>query len=144
MKIASSVYDYDVINDSWFLTLKMNRYLAASFSWFQVLEKQKLIKVDRPSKTKIKVSFTAKKVLYLKESFKFQSKGCVSKKVLYYFFKKKYYKGPSIKYVRTIWWFSDTPPSLYAFKRLNDVINSIDVRFCLAPSLPHRAYVLYE
>ena len=69
----------------------MNGYLVASFYRFQVLAKRKLIKTDRPSKTKIKVSFIAKKVLYFKESFKFQSKGCISKKVLYYFFKRKYY-----------------------------------------------------
>ena len=69
----------------------MNGYLAASFYRFQVLEKRKLIKTDRPSKTKIKASLTAKKVLYFQESFKFQSKGCISKKVLYYFFKRKYY-----------------------------------------------------
>ena len=69
----------------------MNGHLAASFYRFQVLEKRKLIKVDRPSKTKIKVSFTAKKVLHFKGNFKFQSKGCISKKVLYYFFKRKYY-----------------------------------------------------
>ena len=78
----------------------MNGYLAASFYRFHVLEKQKLIKTDRPShvgwpapregkvfwkaKTKIKVSFTEKKVLYFKESFTFQSKCCISKKVLYY------------------------------------------------------------
>ena len=31
LKLLSSVYDYDVINDSWFLMLKMNGYLGASF-----------------------------------------------------------------------------------------------------------------
>ena len=68
----------------------MNGYLAASFYRFHVLEKQKLTKTDRPSHmswpaprkgkvlwkttTKIKVSFTEKKVLNFKESFAFQSK----------------------------------------------------------------------
>ena len=73
----------------------MNGYLAASVYRFHVLEKQKLIKTDRPShvgwpvpceeKTtaKIKVSFTEKKVLHFKESFTFQSKCCTLKKVLY-------------------------------------------------------------
>ena len=53
----------------------MNGYLVASFYGFQVLEKRKLIKTDRPSKIKINVSFTAKKVLHFKESYEFQSKG---------------------------------------------------------------------
>ena len=44
MKLPSFVYDYNVINDSLFLILKMNGYLAASFNRFHVLEKQKLIK----------------------------------------------------------------------------------------------------
>ena len=99
MKLPSVVYDYDVINDSWFLILKMNGFLAASFCRFHLLEKQKLIKTDRPSHvgrpalregkvlwkmaTKIKVSFTEKKVLYFKENFTFQSKCCILKKVLY-------------------------------------------------------------
>ena len=51
LKLPSSVYDYAVINDSWFLILKMNGYLAACFYKFHVLEKQKLIKTkqsDRP------------------------------------------------------------------------------------------------
>ena len=69
----------------------MNGYLVASFYRFQALEKRKLIKTDRLSKTRIKVLFTAKKVLDFKESFKFQSNGCISKNVLYYFFKRKYY-----------------------------------------------------
>ena len=43
MKLPSFVYDYNVINDSLFLILKMNGYLAASFNRFHVLEKQKLI-----------------------------------------------------------------------------------------------------
>ena len=46
------VYDYAAINDSWFLILKMNGYLATCFYKFHVLEKQKLIKTkqrDRPS-----------------------------------------------------------------------------------------------
>ena len=99
MKFPSSVYDDDIINDSWFLILKINGYLAASFNRFHVLEKQKLIKTDRPSyvgwpapredkvlrktTTKIKVSFTEKKLLYFKESFTFQSKCCILKKILY-------------------------------------------------------------
>ena len=33
--------------------------------------------------TKIKVSFTEKKVLYFKDSFTFQSKSCILKKLLY-------------------------------------------------------------
>ena len=98
MKLPSSVYDYDVISDFWFFILKMNGYLAASTYRFHVLEKQKLIQIDRPSHvgwpaprkgkvlwkttTKIKVSFTEKKV-YLKESFTFQNKCCILKKVLY-------------------------------------------------------------
>ena len=77
----------------------MNGYLAASVYRFHVLEKQKLIKTDRPSHvgwpalckgkvlwkttTRIKVAFTEKKVLYFKESFTFQSKCCLSKKLLY-------------------------------------------------------------
>ena len=50
-----------------------------------MLEKRKLIKTERPSKTKIKVSFTVKKVLYFKESFKFQSEGCVYQRKYYFF-----------------------------------------------------------
>ena len=46
MKLPSSVYDYDVINDSLFLILKMNGYLVASFYRFRKLEKQKLIKTN--------------------------------------------------------------------------------------------------
>ena len=77
----------------------MNGFLAASFYRFHVLEKQKLIKIDRPShvgrpaplegevlwktRTKIKVSFAEKKVLHFKESFTFQSKCCILNKVLY-------------------------------------------------------------
>ena len=79
MKLPSSVYDYDVFSDSWFLILKINGCLAASTYRFHVIEKQKLIKAERPSHvgwpaplqekvlwktiTKIKVSFTEKKVL---------------------------------------------------------------------------------
>ena len=37
---------YAVINDSWFLVLKMNGYLAACFYKFHILEKQKLIKTN--------------------------------------------------------------------------------------------------
>ena len=77
----------------------MNGYPAASVYRFHVLEKQILIKTDRPNHvdwpaplegkvlwkttTKIKVSFTEKKVLYFKESFTFQSKCYLLKKVLY-------------------------------------------------------------
>ena len=74
-------------------------------------EKQKLIKTNRPSHgswpmlcegkvlwqttTKIKVSFTKKKVLYFKESFTFQSKCCILKKTIvlnrkFYISKRKY------------------------------------------------------
>ena len=45
--LCLSVYDYVVINDSWFLILKMNGYLAAYFYKFHVLEKQKLIKTKQ-------------------------------------------------------------------------------------------------
>ena len=41
LKLPFSVYV--VINDSWFLILKMNEYLAACFYKYYVLEKQKLI-----------------------------------------------------------------------------------------------------
>ena len=47
LKLPSFVYDYDVINDSLFLILKMNGYLAASFYRFHVLEKQRLINQDK-------------------------------------------------------------------------------------------------
>ena len=46
LKLSSSVYDYGVINDSRFLILKVNWYLAASFYRFHVLGKQKLIKTN--------------------------------------------------------------------------------------------------
>ena len=46
MKLPSSVYDYAVINGSWFLILKMNGYLTVYFYKFHVLEKQKLIKAN--------------------------------------------------------------------------------------------------
>ena len=39
MKLPSSVYDYDITSDYWFLILKMNGYLAAYFYKFHVLEK---------------------------------------------------------------------------------------------------------
>ena len=45
------VYDYAAINDSWFLILKMNGYLATCFYKFHVLEKQKLIKTKQPDST---------------------------------------------------------------------------------------------
>ena len=77
----------------------MNGFLAASFYRFHMLEEQKLIKIDRPShvgwpapresevlwktRTKIKVSFTERKVLHFKECFTFQSKCCILNKVLY-------------------------------------------------------------
>ena len=50
LNLPSSVYDYAVINDSWFLILKMNGYLAACFYKFHVLEKQKLIKTKQPDR----------------------------------------------------------------------------------------------
>ena len=67
------------------------------FYGFHELEKQKLIKADRSSQvgwpapgkllwkttTKIKVSFTEKKEFYFKESFTFQNKCCILKKVSY-------------------------------------------------------------
>ena len=96
LKFVSSVFDYDIINDSWFLM--MNRYLAASFYRSHVLGKQKLIKADRTSHvgwpapregkvlwktaTKIKESMTENKVLCFKESFAFQNKCCILK--MYY------------------------------------------------------------
>ena len=46
LKLPSFVYDYDAISDSWFLILKANGYLTASFYKFHVLEKQKLIKTS--------------------------------------------------------------------------------------------------
>ena len=77
----------------------MNGFPAASFNRFHVPEKQKLMKTNRLSHigwptpregkvlwkttTKIKVSFTEKKVLNFKESFAFQSKCCILNKVLY-------------------------------------------------------------
>ena len=76
----------------------MNGYLAASVYRSYVLQKQNIIKTDRPSHvgwpapregkflwkttTKIKVSCTEKEVLYFKESFTLQSKCCLLKKVL--------------------------------------------------------------
>ena len=44
------VYDYAIINDSWFLILKMDGYLAICFYKFHVLEKQKLIKTKQPDR----------------------------------------------------------------------------------------------
>ena len=98
MKLPSSVYDYDVISDSWFLVLKMNEFLAASFDRFHGLEKQKFIETDRPShvgwpaprevksykkwQLKLKYHLLTKKY-YFKESFTFQSKCCILRKVLY-------------------------------------------------------------
>ena len=98
MKVPSLAYNRDIINDPWFLILKMNGYLAASVYRFHILEKQKLIKTDRTSHvgwpapragkifwktTNIKVSFTEKKVSYFTESFAFQCKWNILKKVLY-------------------------------------------------------------
>ena len=50
LKLPSSVYDYVVISDSWFLILKMNGYLVACFYKFHMLEKQKLIKTKQPDR----------------------------------------------------------------------------------------------
>ena len=54
--------------------------------------------------------------------------------------KKVSYKGPSINYMRSnLVIFRYPSPPLYAFKQYNDVIKTIDVRFCLdplSPSLP--------
>ena len=44
------VYDYAFINDSWFLILKMNGYMATCFYKFHVLEKEKLIKTKQPGR----------------------------------------------------------------------------------------------
>ena len=52
LKLPSSAYDYVVNNDSWFLILKMNGYLAAWFYKFHELQKQKSTTTkqrDRPS-----------------------------------------------------------------------------------------------
>ena len=43
LKLPSSVYDYDVINHSWFFILKIDGSLATSFYRFYVLEKQNSI-----------------------------------------------------------------------------------------------------
>ena len=102
MKLAYSLHDYDVINDSWFLIFKTNGYLVAFLYRFHVLEKQKLIKTnsqtdhvtwDEQRHVKVKYYekwqlklkyhlYTEKKVLYFKESLTFQSKCCILKKVL--------------------------------------------------------------
>ena len=81
MKLPSSVNADVVFNDSWFLILKMNGYLAACFYKFHVLGKQKLIKTkqpDRPIRVGSWKSYEKRqlkiKVLYFKESFTFQSK----------------------------------------------------------------------
>ena len=73
--------------------------LQASFYRFHVLERQKLINIDRPSHvgwpalrkpkilwkttTEIKVSLTEKKVIYFKDDFTFLSKCCILKKIYY-------------------------------------------------------------
>ena len=53
-------------------------------------------------------------------------------------------KGPSIKYVAQICWFSDTPSPLYAFKQWNDIMKTIDVRFLPWPpsSSSERTYFM--
>ena len=85
MKLPSSVYDYDVINDLWFLILKMNGYLAPSFYRFHTLEKQKLIKTNSQTeqdtwvkqhqmkvksyeKRQLKLKYILKKVLHFRVS----------------------------------------------------------------------------
>ena len=99
MRLPSSVYGYDDINDSLLLILQMNGYLATSFYRIHKLEKQNSMKTLPDSLslvgwpvpcevlwktiTKMKASFTKEKVLYLKESFIFQSKCFTLKKVLY-------------------------------------------------------------
>ena len=80
IEASSSVYDYNVFNDSWFLILKMNEYLF--FTDFICL-KSKINQDKQPARpshvswpvpregkvlwkttTKIKVSFTEKKVFF--------------------------------------------------------------------------------
>ena len=67
------VYDYAVINDSWFLILKMNGCLAACFYKFHVIEKQKLIKtnsqIDRVTRVREVKSYEKRQLK--KESIKF-------------------------------------------------------------------------
>ena len=108
LKLPSSVYDYDVINDSLFLILKMNGYTAASFYGFHVLEKQKLIKTNSQTdqvtwvdqrhmkvksyeKQQLKLKYhllrrkyyILKKVLYLKVSAAYYRKYYIKQKVLF-------------------------------------------------------------
>ena len=94
MKFPSSVYNYDVISDSWFLIIKINRYQEASLTDFTCLKSKNWSqqtarpphmgctapregKVLWKTTTKIKVS------IYWKESIIFQSKCFILKKVLY-------------------------------------------------------------
>ena len=86
IEASSSVYDYNVFNDSWFLILKMNEYLF--FTDFICL-KSKINQDKQPARpshmswpvpregkvlwkttTKIKVSFTEKKVFFLTFSWR--------------------------------------------------------------------------
>ena len=82
MKLPSSVYDYDVINDSWFLILKMNGYLTPSFYRFHALEKQKLIKTNSQTEQDTWVKQRQMKVKsYEKRQLKLKS---ILKKVLHF------------------------------------------------------------
>ena len=81
VKLPSSVCGYDVISDSWFLILKMNGYLAASFCRFLVLERQELIK-DRKTKSRRLASATWRQKSYEKRQLKLK----------YHLLKRKCYK----------------------------------------------------
>ena len=82
MNLSSSVYDYDVINDSWFLILKMNGHLETCFHRFHVLEKQKLIKTNRQTDQVTWVDLRHVKV----ESYEKQQL-----KLKYHLLRRKYY-----------------------------------------------------
>ena len=79
-----------VIHDSWFLILEINGYLAASFSRFQIPEKQKLIKtksqkdqVTWVDQRHVKVKSYEKKQLKLKYHL-LRRKYYILKKVLHF------------------------------------------------------------
>ena len=85
MKLPSSVYDYDVINDSWFLFLKMNGYLAASFYRFHMLENQKLIKTNSRTDQVTSVMVKSYETRQLKLKYHLlRKKYYISKKVLHF------------------------------------------------------------
>ena len=135
----------------------------ASFYRFHVPEKQKLIKTNSQSHvgwpvprkdkvlwkttTKIKVSFTEKKVLYFKDSFTFQSKSCILKKLLYQTESFIYLKESIIakqkvllKYYDIKWKYYDTKQvSLIFSKESNKVPNCVPyvsllalINFCIS------------